>query len=72
MSGRELRDIAIRLFGERGWQKQLAAALERDVSSVRRWIETNEVPRIVELAVRGLEAEAKKQKTPVAGSPRRG
>lgn len=56
MSGADLRRIAVRLYGERGWQKKLSVALGRDVSSVRRWVESNEVPTIVALAMLGLVA----------------
>ena len=56
MSGADLRRIAVRLYGERGWQKKLSTALGRDVSSVRRWVESNEVPTIVALAMLGLVA----------------
>lgn len=69
MSGSELRTIAIRLYGKRGWQKQLAVALDKDVSSVRRWVESNEVPKIVALAVQGLDArDVRKRQKPSAVS----
>jgi hypothetical protein len=57
MSGSELRAIAVKLYGERGWQKKLAAALGKDVSSVRRWVESDTVPPIVALAVQGLRLQ---------------
>lgn len=38
MSGKQLKRYAIALYGERGWQSKLAAALKVDVSSVRRWV----------------------------------
>lgn len=37
MSGQELKEAAIRLYGKWGWQARLAEALRVDVSSVRRW-----------------------------------
>lgn len=37
MSGQELKEAAIRLYGAWGWQSRLAEALGVDVSSVRRW-----------------------------------
>jgi len=55
MSGSDLKRIAVKLYGERGWQKKLAAALGKDVSSVRRWVESDMVPPIVALAVQSLE-----------------
>lgn len=55
MTGAELKRIAIRLYGERGWQKQLAAALGRDVSTIRKYVEADqEVPPIVALAAKAL------------------
>ncbi len=57
MSGPELRAIAIELYGERGWQKKLATALGRDVSTVRRFIESDAVPVIVALAAQGLQSQ---------------
>lgn len=56
MNGSELREIAIKIYGERGWQKKLAVALGRDVSSIRRWVEHDDVPPIVALAMKGLQA----------------
>lgn len=59
MSGAELRKIAIGLYGERGWQKQLSAALNLDVSTIRRYIESDQVPRVVALAMIGLQTSLK-------------
>ena len=54
MTGAALVTAAVRLFGERGWQKGLALALNIDVSTVRRYIETGSVPVVVSLAVERL------------------
>ena len=54
MTGAALVTAAVRLFGERGWQKRLALALNIDVSTVRRYIETGNVPVVVSLAVERL------------------
>lgn len=56
MTGAELKHIAVKLYGSRGWQKKLAAALSRDVSSIRRYVESDSVPTVVALAVRTLLA----------------
>lgn len=56
MTGQELKEAAIRLYGERGWQARLAEALERDVSSVRRWTSGQiPVPTPVALAVKAFK-----------------
>jgi transposase len=43
MTGAELIKIAQALYGERGWQKQIAARLDVDISTVRRWVAAGEV-----------------------------
>lgn len=58
MSGQELKESAIRLYGARGWQSKLAAALHVDTSSVRRWVSgAVPVPGPVEAAVKCFEGE---------------
>lgn len=53
MTGADLKAIAIARFGERGWQKKLAALLRSDVSTVRRWTSgKTPVPGPVEAAIR--------------------
>lgn len=59
MTGAELRKIAVKAYGERGWQKKLATELGRDVSTVRRYAEMDEVPPMVALAVAGIKIERK-------------
>jgi hypothetical protein len=34
----ELARLAVKVYGERGWQTRLAEALEVDGSTVRRWV----------------------------------
>lgn len=63
MTGTELKRIAIKAYGQRGWQKQLAQALGRDVSTVRRWVESDMVPEIVALAVRTLKETPSKERS---------
>lgn len=57
MNGQQLKDAAIKLYGNRGWQSRLAEALGRDVSSVRRWASGQiPVPAPVALALQALKA----------------
>jgi hypothetical protein len=63
MSGQELKETAIRLYGEWGWQTRLAEALNVDVSSVRRWTAGQvPVPGPVAAAVTCFEREHKRRK----------
>lgn len=60
MNANELKDAAIQLYGKRGWQTALAAALGRDVSSVRRWTSAQvAVPGPVAAAVKGFLTSSK-------------
>ena len=57
MTGDQLKQRAQARFGW-GYQKALAAYLNVDVSSIRRWIRgVTPVPKPVELAVEALEAD---------------
>jgi DNA-binding transcriptional regulator YdaS (Cro superfamily) len=38
MKPAELREASIKLYGERGWQTELAKELGVDGSTVRRWV----------------------------------
>lgn len=59
MNGQQLKQIAVRLYGEYGWQTRLAQALGRDVSTVRRWTSGQiPVPAVVAIAVKALAASA--------------
>lgn len=55
MSGAELRVAAERLYGTRGWQKGLGDALDLDVSTIRRYVDSGRVPLVVAAAVRHVE-----------------
>lgn len=44
MTAKELVEIGQKLYGSRGWQTAMAAALEIDTSTIRRWIYANNVP----------------------------
>jgi DNA-binding transcriptional regulator YiaG len=53
MTGEQLKSLAIARFGERRWQKELAAYLKSDVSTVRRWTSgRTPIPGPVEVAMR--------------------
>lgn len=55
MNGSNLKEIAIKAYGERGWQRSLATYLSCDVSSVRRWVSgKSPVPHLVKMAVEKL------------------
>jgi len=51
VTGPELKQAALRLYGERAWQKQLAAALGVDVATVRRHVTLDQIPGPVAAAV---------------------
>jgi hypothetical protein len=62
MNGNQLRTIAVKLYGEHGWQTALAEALEVDTSSIRRWVSgAIPVPGPVAAAVQCFAREAKKK-----------
>lgn len=62
MNGDELRAIAVKLYGERGWQTSLAEALEVDTSSIRRWVSgAIPVPGPVAAAVKCFGRETRKK-----------
>lgn len=52
MSGEELRQAAIEIYGPRGWISRLAADLEVDRSTVHRWLQGVAIPGPVKAAVR--------------------
>jgi hypothetical protein len=52
MKAKELVEIGQRLYGNRGWQTKMAAALEIDTSTIRRWIYANSVPGPAAAALR--------------------
>jgi hypothetical protein len=51
MTGDELKQAGIRLFGERGWQSALALHLGIDRTQIWRYVSNSNVPGPVEAAV---------------------
>lgn len=51
MSGDELKEAAIKLFGERGWQSALALHLKLDRTQIWRYVKNDSVPGPVAAAV---------------------
>lgn len=51
MSGEELKQAAIKLFGDKGWQTSLADALKIDRTQVWRYVKHDKVPGPVAAAV---------------------
>ncbi len=51
MTGDELKQAAITLFGERGWQSALARHLGVDRTQIWRYVTNNRVPGPVRAAV---------------------
>lgn len=52
MTGEELKEAAIKLFGERGWQSALASHLGVDRTQIWRYVTNNRVPGPVDAAVK--------------------
>lgn len=51
MTGDELKEAAVKLFGERGWQSALASRLGVDRTQIWRYVSNNRVPGPVAAAV---------------------
>lgn len=55
-----LRDRCIKLFGKRGWKKQLAAEIRRDESTIRRWCQLRQpIPGYVDVVLMAIERQRK-------------
>lgn len=52
MTAKELVEIGQKLYGGHGWQTAMAAALEIDTSTIRRWIYADSVPGPAAAALR--------------------
>lgn len=52
MTAKELIEIGQKLYGSHGWQTAMAAALEIDTSTIRRWIYADSVPGPAAAALR--------------------
>jgi len=58
MTKEEFKEAGQRLCGRYGWQKELAERLGKRPETISRYTTgKTEVPRIVELALRGLESQ---------------
>ena len=55
MTVSELEQAGLVLFGK-GWRSAMAEELDVDKSTIRRWMASDSIPKIVELAVDGLHA----------------
>ncbi|HMD53822.1 MAG TPA: hypothetical protein VKJ65_04650, partial [Phycisphaerae bacterium] len=53
MTVSELEQAGLVLFGK-GWRSAMADELDVDKSTIRRWMASDSIPKIVELAVDGL------------------
>lgn len=62
MTSEELIKIGQSLYGSHGWQTAMAAALDIDASTIRRWIYANHIPRTAELALQHLSKSSKAEK----------
>lgn len=52
-----MKAAAVEMYGARGWQKSIARALDYDVSGIRKLINRERVPRVVELSVLYLKEQ---------------
>lgn len=60
MTGPELEQRCIRLFGKKHWNKILAEASGRDFTTIRRWRKNkNPVPRYVGILLDTIEQQRK-------------
>jgi hypothetical protein len=64
MTGDRLREIGRALYEGHGWQVKLAAALHKDTSTLRRWVQRDRVPFLAAKAIEGLY-KARKPKWPI-------
>lgn len=54
MNAKELVKIGQLLYGKKGWQSEMAAALDVDVTTVRRWMYGDHVPGPAAVALKLL------------------
>jgi hypothetical protein len=59
MKAKELIKIGHQLYGVRAWQSKMAAALEIDTSTIRRWIYADSVPGPAAAALKCFSREEK-------------
>lgn len=63
MKAKELVKIGQQLYGDRGWQTKMAAALEIDTSTIRRWMYADSVPGPAAAALKCFLRELKQNQT---------
>lgn len=51
VKAKRLIEIGQTLWGRRGWQIKMSAALSKDVSTIRRWIYANHVPPLAAMVL---------------------
>jgi hypothetical protein len=56
LTAKELVEIGQKLYGRRGWQTAMAAALKVDTSTIRRWIYADSVPGPAAAALQCFDA----------------
>lgn len=61
MDAKRLEEVALYLFPQagRGWKAKVAAEVKTHVTTVRRWVNANEVPPVYELLLECLAARKK-------------
>lgn len=64
MKAKDLVKIGQQLYGDRGWQTKMAASLEVDTSTIRRWMYADSVPGPAAAALKCFIRERKNQPQP--------
>lgn len=69
MPAKRLKEIALLLFpdSEKDWKEKLATMLGCHVTTVRRWVAKDDVPKVAALAVEGVLREMNRAKETVDG-----
>jgi hypothetical protein len=64
VNAKQLVKIGQELYGKRGWQSRMAASLEIDTSTIRRWMYADSVPGPAAAALKCFMRERKNQPQP--------